>query len=148
MRSFTSRHPSVVETSGASPAGKGDAGFDTTHGARVIDSTPPATTISASPVSTALDAIITASRDDPHRRLTVVAGTPTGQPASRTAMRPTFRLSSPAWFAHPQTTSSMAPGSASGSPARRCWSKDADRSSGLTPAKAPRNLPNGVRRAA
>jgi hypothetical protein len=37
---------------------------------------------------------------EPHKRLIVAAGTSTGSPAA-TAMRPTFRLSSPAWLAQP-----------------------------------------------
>ena len=48
----------------------------------------------------------TASRPEPHRRLTVAPGTSTGSPASSAAMRATLRLSSPAWLAQPKMTSS------------------------------------------
>jgi len=50
----------------------------------------------------------TASSPDPHSRLSVPPGTPTGRPASSTAMRATLRLSSPAWLAQPSRTSSRA----------------------------------------
>ena len=134
---LTSRQPSVVDTSAASPAGKPFAGFGTTQGARVIDSTPPATTISASPTSTIRDADITASRPEPHSRLIGVPGTETGQPASRTAIRATLRLSSPAPLALPRTTSSTSAGSRSGAVAATARSTWAARSSGRTPARAP-----------
>ena len=64
-------------------------------------STPPAMTSCASPDLMARAAMPTASRLEPHRRLTVLAGTSTGRPASSAAMRPTLRLSSPAWLAQP-----------------------------------------------
>src|SRR2546430_19208 len=70
--------------------------FGTEYGARVMDSTPPATMISASPVMIAREAWMMASSDDPQSRLIVVAGTRSGSPASSAPMRPTFRLSSPA----------------------------------------------------
>ncbi len=145
IRSLTSRQPRVVETAVTLPAGNAREGLGSTHGARVIDSTPPATTTSASPVSMAREAIIVASRLDPQSRLTVVAGTLTGSPASSTAIRPTLRLSSPAPLAFPHTTSSTAersrPGARSSTPARAT----AARSSGRTSASAPPKRPNGVR---
>ena len=49
-----------------------------------------------------------ASMPEPQRRFTVAAGTSIGRPASSRAMRPTLRLSSPAWLAQPYTTSSTA----------------------------------------
>lgn len=81
-----------------------------TNGARLIDSVPPATTRSASPTAIWRAPIATASRPDPQSRFTVVAGTLTGRPASRAAIRATFRLSSPAWFAQPSSTSSISAG--------------------------------------
>ena len=48
-----------------------------------------------------MDAVAMASRLDPHSRLMVVPGTSGGMPASSAAMRPTLRLSSPAWLAQP-----------------------------------------------
>src|SRR5690606_13393247 len=94
MRGLTRRQPRVVETAVASPAGKPPAGFGSTHGARVIDSTPPTRTRSESPASIERDPIIAASRLEPQSRLTVVPGTEVGRPASRDAIRPTLRFSS------------------------------------------------------
>ena len=72
-----------------------------TKGARDILSTPPAMIRSASPALMARAAIAIASSDEPHKRFTVVAGTSTGKPASSADIRPTLRLSSPAWLAQP-----------------------------------------------
>jgi hypothetical protein len=72
-----------------------------TKGARLMLSTPPAITMSQSPARIALAAMPTASMPDPQRRFTVVPGTESGIPDRRTAMRPTLRLSSPAWLAQP-----------------------------------------------
>ena len=98
---LTSRQPSAVDTSSDPPAGNARDGFGTTHGARVIDSTPPATIRSASPTAIARAAPTTASSPLAHSRLTVLPGTDVGRPASSTAIRPTLRLSSPAWLAAP-----------------------------------------------
>src|SRR4051794_36444138 len=148
MRWLTSRHPKVVETAVTLPAGGARGGLASTHGARVIDSTPPATATSTSPVSIAREAIIAASRLDPHNRLTVVAGTPTGRPASSTAILPTLRLSSPAPLALPHTTSSTKERSSAGALSSTPDSAVAARSSGRISARAPPNRPNGVRAAA
>jgi hypothetical protein len=148
IRGLTSRQPSVVDTAVTLPAGNGFSGLGSTHGARVIDSTPPTTTTSASPDSTAREPIIAASRLEPQSRFTVVAGTVTGSPESSTAIRPTLRLSSPAPLALPQTTSPMSWGSRSGTVASTPRSAVAARSSGRTPARPPLNFPNGVRTAA
>ena len=72
------------------------AGFNTTHGARVMLSTPQAIVTSASPTATVRDAPKIASMPLPHNRLTVAAGMVVGSPANSSAMRPTLRLSSPA----------------------------------------------------
>src|SRR5438132_494714 len=48
MRGFTSRHPRVVSTRTRSPRGKASDGLSVTSGARVMLSTPPAMTRSAS----------------------------------------------------------------------------------------------------
>src|SRR4051794_11082717 len=148
MFGLTSRQPRVVETAVTSPAGKAREGLGSTHGALVIDSTPPTTTTSASPDSTTREPIMAASSEEPQSRLTVVAGTETGRPASSTAIRPTLRLSSPAWLGQPQTTSPMASWSSPGALARTAFSAIAARSSGRTSASAPPNRPNGVRAAA
>ena len=78
------------------------SGFCTTHGARLIDSTPPAMHTVSSPAAIARLALNAASIPEPHSRLTVAPGTDVGSPASRTAMRATLRLSSPAWLASPK----------------------------------------------
>src|SRR6266852_3295213 len=69
-------------------------------------STPPAATRSASPVLIRRAACAAASRPLAHSRLTVTPGTRSGSPARSTAIRATFRLSSPAWLAQPRITSS------------------------------------------
>ena len=72
-----------------------------TNGARDMLSTPPAMTSDISPLAMARAPWMTASRLDPHKRFTVDPGISFGRPARSSAIRPTFRLSSPAWFAHP-----------------------------------------------
>src|SRR5215211_6613097 len=72
------------------------------QGARLIDSTPPPMYTSASPSITARAAWATASRPEPHRRLTVTPATSSGKPANSSDILATLRLSSPAWFAHPK----------------------------------------------
>src|SRR5699024_4976734 len=97
---FVNRHP--IEVSQLRPGfDQAREGFSLTHGARVIDSTPPATTTSASPAAIIARAVVIAVIPEAHRRLTVKPGTDSGSPASSTAMRATFRLSSPAWLAEP-----------------------------------------------
>jgi len=77
-----------------------------TKGARLMDSTPPAMMISASPARMARAAVPTASRPEAQSRLMVAPGVRSGRPASSAAMRATLRLSSPAWLAQPRMTSS------------------------------------------
>src|SRR4051794_41808793 len=74
MSGLTMRQPSVVEYISLWPAGKPFSGLSTTQGARLIDSTPPTRTTSASPVSICRDASIAASRLEPHRRVTGLGG--------------------------------------------------------------------------
>ncbi len=135
IRGFTNRQP--IEVSKAAPGfAQARSGFAWTQGARVIDSTPPATIASASPARIAWAASAIADIPDAHRRLTVIPGTSSGNPASSAAMRATLRLSSPAWLAAPRMTSSTAD---AGSPARSTAfaTTSAARSSGRTPASAP-----------
>ena len=80
---------------------KADSALPITNGARDMLSTPPAIMSAVSPLLMARVATAIASRLEPHRRLTVVPGISWGRPASRRAMRPTLRLSSPAWLAQP-----------------------------------------------
>ena len=78
---LTIRQPSVVEYIVALPAGNARSDFGRTYGARVIDSTPPATMIEASPTAIVRAAPTTASRPEAHSRLTVEPGTDVGRPA-------------------------------------------------------------------
>ena len=98
---LVSRQPSRVSARSRA-RGNGSAERASTNGARVIDSDPPARQTSASPAAIVRAASHTASIPDPHKRFTVAPGISTGRPASRTAIRATFRLSSPAWLAAPQ----------------------------------------------
>ena len=102
MFGLVMRQPSVVEWSVSWARGKGLSGLSITHGARLIDSTPPAIRSDASPTEMARLASIAASRPEPHRRFTVAPGMLVGSPARRTAMRATSRLSSPAPLASPK----------------------------------------------
>ena len=147
IRGLTSRQPSAVDTAVTLPAGNGLSGLGSTQGALVIDSTPPVTTTSASPVSIIRDAPIAASRLDPQSRFTVEPGTETGSPASSTAIRPTLRFSSPAPLALPSTTSATAAGSSPGERSSSVRTANAARSSGRDCASAPPRRPNGVRTA-
>ena len=134
-RGLVNLHPNDESTTSPGFA-HGVPGFAITHGARVIDSTPPATTTSASPDRIACAAEDTAVSPDAHNRFTVYPGTESGSPANSTAIRATFRLSSPAWFAAPRITSST---TSPANPTRRSTSPttSAARSSGRTPASAP-----------
>src|SRR5436190_7736291 len=145
-RGFGNSQPRVVSYAVRSPRGNALSGFPITSGARDIDSTPPATKRSPSPAATAWQAETTAERPDAQRRFTVTPATDSGKPARRTAIRATFRLSSPAWFAQPKYTSSISAGSA---PARSTAAviTVAAKSSGRTAASAPPYRPTGVRTA-
>ena len=134
MAGLTNRQPMVVSWISACRA-HGTAALRMTNGARVMLSTPPATTRSASPERTILAAMATASRPEPQSRLTVPPGTSTGRPASSVAIRATLRLSSPAWLAQPSRTSSIAPQSTDGSARLSARTTCAARSSGRTGAE-------------
>ena len=136
MRGFTNRQPSVVSSIVRGPRSHAPSALSITYGARVIDSTPPATNTSPSPAPIAWAALFTAWRPEPHSRLTVCPATSTGSPARRAAMRATLRLSSPAPLAQPSTTSSIRAGSI---PVRSTIAPiaTAARSSGRTVASAP-----------
>ena len=130
------RQPSVVSYSGRSPRSNGFSAFGVTNGARLIDSSPPATKRSPSPAITAWQAPTTAASPEAQSRLTVTPAADSGSPASSAAIRATLRLSSPAWFAAPNQTSSIC---SAGTPARATASRitSAARSSGRTPESAP-----------
>src|SRR5664280_197934 len=143
-RGLTNRQPSVVSKISAWRA-KADSALPMTNGARLMLSTPPAMTSSASPVRIARAPMAIASSPEPQSRLTVLAETVSGRPASNVAIRATLRLSSPAWFAQPRTTSSIAAQSTVGSRSVRARITCAARSSGRTVASAPPYRPIGVR---
>jgi len=106
-------------------------------GARVIDSTPPAMAKSMSPVLIARAASPTALSPEAQRRFTVMPGTLSGNPASKSAIRATLRLSSPAWLAQPKNTSSSCDQSAWGLRSTSARIGTAARSSVRTLASAP-----------
>src|SRR4051812_35499133 len=138
------RQPSVVECSVSLARGNGLSGLSITHGARLIDSTPPAMQTVSSPDAIARLALNAASIPEPHSRFTVAPGIEVGRPASSTAMRATLRLSSPAWLASPKYTSS---GSMPGLRSANARTTVAARSSGRVVASEPPSLPTGVRTA-
>src|SRR5665213_1657775 len=80
IRGLTMRQPRVVEYSVSWPAGYAREGLSSTHGARLIDSTPPATARLTSPQRIARVAWIAASSLEPQRRLKVTAVTEVGRP--------------------------------------------------------------------
>ncbi len=102
---LTNRQPMVVSWISVDRE-NADVALGMTNGARLMLSTPPASTRSASPERTAREAMAIASRLDPQSRFTVPPGAETGSPASSVAIRATLRLSSPAWLAQPISTSS------------------------------------------
>src|SRR5580700_11933967 len=83
MRGLTIRQPSVVEKSVSLVRAYPRSGLSITHGARDIDSTPPAMHTEWSPTAMARLAAITDSSPEPQSLLTVVPGTLGGTPASR-----------------------------------------------------------------
>ena len=123
----------------------GHVAFAITKGALVILSTPPAMINSASPHMICLDASIIACSPDAHKRLTVLPATVTGKPASNAAILATLRLSSPAWFAAPAITSSIAFTSTDEFLSNKDLITCASRSSGRMDVNVPPYLPTGVR---
>ena len=87
----------------------------------------------------------TACCDDPHCRSTVVAGTDSGQPAARTALRATLTPCSPIWPTQPQTTSSTLAASRP-TLSTRALSTTAERSTGWTPDARPALAERGTNR--
>ena len=75
---FVKRQPSEVSKRVPLPRGYAFSGRDIAHGARVIDSTPPATNTWPSPATIARAAWVTASSPEPHSRFTVAAGIDSG----------------------------------------------------------------------
>ncbi len=109
-------------------------------GTRLIDSMPPAMTMSYAPAEMPWAAKWTACWLEPQRRSTMVHGTCTGYPAASQAVRPTGTACSPAWLTQPMIRSSTIPGSSllrSTRPTRTCNR----RSAGWTEDSAPPILP-------
>ena len=68
-----------IEVSNTAPGlANAAVGFSITHGARDIDSTPPATTRSAAPALTMCEAMMIAESPEAHSRFTVMPGTLSG----------------------------------------------------------------------
>jgi hypothetical protein len=143
---FTNRQPKVLSNISASRP-KGLLALLITHGLRVICSTPPVMNTSPAFAAMACAACIAALMPEAHSRFTVSPGTLTGSPASKAAIRATFRLSSPAWPAQPSTTSSMAARSRSGCRPTNERITCAARSSARTGERPPPKTPIGVRMA-
>ena len=143
---LTMRQPMAVDTS-SRDAGSRSAVGASTCGARLIPSTPPAITTSASPARTMRAAWTIASAPDPHNLFTVSPAVSTASPASSAAMRATLRLSSPAPFASPNTTSSTPALISAGLRWASARIGIAARSSTRRSDSAPRRRPNGVRTA-
>ena len=80
-------------------------------GIMVMDSTPPATTISAPPAMMRSAAMAIACRPEEQKRLMVMAEISTGRPARSEAMRATFMPCSASGMAQPRMTSSISLGS-------------------------------------
>ena len=115
-------------------------------GTMLMFCTPPATTRSAVPLSTACAAKCTACWDEPHCRSTVTPGTASGRPAASQAVRAMSPACGPTVSTQPNTTSSTAPGSAwvrASSAVMTC----APRSAGCTAASPPPRRVTGVRTA-
>src|SRR6478609_7391536 len=133
------RESAIVTSPNANPAREPS----TRCGAFVIDSWPPATTTSASPVRTSRAASITAVRPDRHSLLIVTVGTSQPMPARIDAWRAGPCLP-PAWTTWPTITASTWSGrtpAAASAPRIAC----APRSAADSAASAPRNRVNGVR---
>ena len=95
IQGFMNRQPIVVSSIFIEREYAASA-LPTTKGARDMLSTPPAIMRLVSPHLMARAAVAMASMLEPQRRLTVVPGTSFDKPASKSAIRATFRLSSPA----------------------------------------------------
>ena len=111
------------------------------YGALLIDSMPPATAISMSPVAIPCAASITAFRPEPQTLLIVSAATWSASPPLSAAWRAGF-CPLPAWMTLPMMHSSTSAGSM---PARATASRTASAPScgAVKSLSAPRNLPVG-----
>src|ERR1039457_4345769 len=114
--------------------------------ARLMDSAPPATAVSASPSMMACAAEMMACSPLPHSRFTVSPGVPAGRPPLMAATRPRYMSLASVWITWPNTAWPPSAGSTS---ARVTASRTtaAARSHGGTVARPPPYLPIPVRTA-
>src|SRR5450755_3854649 len=105
------RAPTTASTSDASPIRAPQRAFCAQYAPRLIDSAPPASTISASPVWIAWAADTIACTPLPHRRLTVNTGASLGMPALIPTTRAMYMSSGAVWITLPNTTCSTWSGS-------------------------------------
>ena len=83
MRGLGKRQPIVVSYTVRSPRANAFSSLPITSGARLIDSTPPATASSISPARIAWQAHTTAESPEAHSRLTVMPGISWGRPGEQ-----------------------------------------------------------------
>jgi hypothetical protein len=135
----------MVSTIFASPMRKPSREPLSACGARLIDSWPPATTSSESPLAIACAPSIAACSPEPQTLLIVIAGTMYGMPALIAAWRAGF-CPTPAVSTWPMMTSDTCSGA---TPARSSTLRitSAPRSAAGLLARLPPNLPIGVRAA-
>src|SRR5689334_9526592 len=142
-----SQRPSKIieSTIVASPMRSPSRTFGIRYGQLLIDSMPPATATSRSPVAMPCAASITALRPDPQTLLMVSAATAFGNPPRSAACR-AGACPTPALTTLPMMHSST---TAASMPARRTASRTtrAPRSGALKSFRPPRNFPVGVRTA-
>ena len=145
---FSAVIPMGVYTSGRSAINPGlGAGFSPPMAIRVIDSTPPVSTTFCQPAMMAEAPWARDWRPELQKRLMVSAGTESGSPASKAAMRATFIPCSASGVAVPITTSSICAGS---TPPRStaAFNTQASMSSGRVSLSEPLfDLPTAVRTA-
>src|SRR4051812_32233531 len=116
----------------------------TTCGAWLMDSVPPARTTRDSPSRTCCAAWMTASKPEPHKRLTVSAGVSIGSPARSPMWRARYGASADVCRTLPKTTWPTSPRS---TPARSIAARAATtpRSVAVKSLRAPPKAPNPVR---
>ena len=145
MAGLTNRQPMVVSWISVDRE-NADAALGMTNGARLMLSTPPASTRSASPERTARDAMAIASRLDPQSRFTVPPGAATGRSGQQRRHPGDVAVVLAGLVGaaeqHVVQLRPSRPTAAARPGPRSTW---AARSSGRTVASAPPYRPNGVR---
>ncbi len=143
MSGLTMRQPRVLEYSSWCWRGNPRSGLSRIQGARLIDSTPPTSAIDPSPASSIRLACMAASRLDPHRRLTVDAGTLVGHPrAAPPCARRCGCPRRPGWRRRTRHRRSEPGRARARVPARPGPRAPRDRRDGLRPAR-PRSAQTG-----